>query len=58
MVASNVRNGSLAKPLFGLSARSVLVPCSRLMFLIGKVISSMVIVLFLKSSKILKQDPH
>jgi hypothetical protein len=31
--------------LFSLSTRSVLEPCSRLMFLIGKVISSMVIVL-------------
>ncbi len=44
LVASNVLNGSLAKLLFSLSARSVLEPCSRLMILIGKVISSMVIV--------------
>ena len=52
LVASNVLSGSLAKLLFSLSARNVLEPCSRLMFLIGKVISSMVIVLFLKSSTI------
>ncbi len=52
LVASNVLNGSLAKLLFSLSARSVLEPCSSLMFLIGKVISSMVIVLLLKSSTI------
>ena len=45
LVASNVLNGSLAKLLFSLSAWSVLEPCSRLMIIIGKVISSMVIVL-------------
>jgi hypothetical protein len=35
----------MAKLLFSLSVRSVLEPCSRLMIIIGKVISSMVIVL-------------
>ncbi len=45
LVASNVLNGSFAKLLFSLSARSVLESCSRLMIIIGKVISSMVIVL-------------
>ncbi len=40
LVASNVLNGSLAKLLFRISTRRVLAPHSRLMFLIGKVISS------------------
>jgi hypothetical protein len=48
LVASNMLNGSLAKLLFSLSTWSILAPRSRLMFLIGKVISSMVIVLLLK----------
>ncbi len=49
LVASNVFDCSLAKPLCSLSARSVLEPYSRLMIIIGKVISSMVIVLLLST---------
>ncbi len=52
LVAYNVLFGSMTKLLFGFSMWSVLLPCRRLMFLIGKMILSMVIILALKSSTI------
>ncbi len=53
LVASCVLIGSLAKlVLLSFSAQSILCPCRWLMFLIGKVISSTVIALALKSSTI------
>ncbi len=52
LVLSCVLFGSMAKLLFSLSMQSVLAPCSWFIFLIGKMILSMVIVLALKSSTI------
>ena len=52
LVVSFVLIGSLAKLLFSFSDRSILCLCRLLMFLIGKVTSSTVIVLALKSNTI------
>ncbi len=54
LVLSCVLFGSMAKLLFSLSVQSVLAPGRWLMFLIGKMISSIVILLALKSSTIPK----
>jgi hypothetical protein len=51
-VASCVLFCSMARLMFNFSAQSILAPCRWLMFLIGKMILSLVFVLALKSSRI------
>ncbi len=46
LVVSGVLFGSMAKLLFSFSTRSILEPCRWLIFLIGKIISSMIIVFY------------